>query len=296
MFRNFRLGFFLRQAVEGIFRNGMMSLASVAVLCSCLVLMGSFSLVSYNITYNINAIQSVNEIVLFLDPELTDDDITEVASSLRKIENVQAVTFVSKDEALRQYRESLGEDGAILDGLEDDNPIKHSYHITLKDMKLFDQTVYSVGQIDGIVKVRDRRDFVQSLTQTQNIVGLICTWFLVILGTVSLFIVANTIKLTINARRHEIEIMRYVGATNWFIRWPFVIEGVLLGAFAALVAFSIEWYIYIYIFDKVVNQGEILQLLPWDRVAASIGWIFGGISIALGSLGGLISIRKYLKA
>ncbi len=290
-----KLFYFIKEGFKGVWSNRLMSIASIGTLTACLLILGSALLVIYNITAFMDDIEGQNEIAVFLDDDLSTTQIKKVGNEINALSNVATCTYVSKEEGFEDYKSKLGDQSNILSGLEEDNPLPNSYNITIKDLTLFDQTVYQLEQIDGVDKLRQRSDVADKLVQIRQITGVASVSLIVLLLLVAMFIISNTIKLAMYVRAKEINIMKYVGATNWFIRWPFILEGLILGALGAALAYAIQWYIYVYAFEGMLGQLELINIVPFTTVAAPIGIGFLALGLIIGIFGSAISIRKYLK-
>ena len=202
----------------------------------------------------------------------------------------------SKESRLNSLKDQFGEDASVLDGYETDNPLRDWYMVTLKDLSLSDETVAELEQIDGIVKVVRNQDAIDKLVSMTNYMGRISIWAMIALTLISIFIISNTIKLTVFARRKEINIMKFVGATDWFIRWPFIIEGIIIGLIGAVVSFVVLSYGYSGIIHLLSSLDiSFVKFKPYHELILMFIGAFLGMGVVLGGIGSLISVRKYLK-
>ena len=299
----YSFGYFISQSFKGLWRNGAMSIASILVLMSLLVVMGSFSLLVYNIDVNLENIGVLNQIVVFCDADCTDAEIEEIGRQIRMLDNVDesSVTHVTKQQALDEMREKYADTdyAALFDEMDarGTNPFRDSYVITYKNHSEVSTLQYQLSQIEGIKKINCRSDLAATIENLKNGIIFIFVSFLVILFVVSLFVIINTIKLAVYARSKEISIMRYVGATKWFITLPFVFEGILIGLIASGLAYLIQYYMYSYL-SKQIEEGysSILSIVPFNTVN---GWVILGflaVGVFAGVVGSVISLTKYLKA
>lgn len=288
--------YFLSQAVKGLWRNGVMSFVSVAVLMSCLVVMGTFALLVVNIEVNLDQLRLLNQIVVFTDYDATPEQIDAVERQIFNLENVKSVTHVTKDEALEDMIESEEDRDVYDDILGENNPLSDEFIIEYNDVEGVSELTFQLNQIDGIRKVSHRLDLATQLESIKNGVLMVFIWFLVILMVISVFIIVNTIKLSVFARRHEITVMRYVGATGWFITLPFVIEGIILGLIAGGVGYLLEWYAYHYV-EKMVASGSMamISILSYSDMGTVVLAGFLGVGILTGIIGSVVSLGKYLK-
>lgn len=283
--------YLLKEGVKNIWHNRMMSFASIGVLVSCLLLTGAAVLFSANLTYAMEGIQDENVVTVYLKQEVGQLEAVALAPELEEIPNIKSVEFVSQDEALEQYTEILG---PLFEGLKEDNFLPNAYRITMEDLALYDETVAQVKEIPQVDTMSDRSDAASKLTNLNNIVGTMGFWILVILSIVSLFIISNTIRVTMYSRRLEITIMKSVGATNWFVRVPFIVEGVVIGIISASISILVLKLVY----DSIMSA--IQQIIPFNTIpfGALTGPVVAGFFLAgivFGALGGMISISRYLK-
>ncbi len=288
--------YFIGQAVKGLWRNGVMSFASIAVLMSCLVVMGGFALLVLNIDVNLDQLRLLNQVVVFADYEATPEQLDAMERNIYNLDNVKSVTHVTKDEALEGMMESEDDEEVYSDILGENNPLSDEFVIEYEDVEKVSELTYQLGQIDGVRKINQRIDLATQLESVKNGVLMVFIWFLVILSVISVFIIVNTIKLSVFARRNEITVMRYVGATGWFITLPFIIEGVILGIVAGCVGYLIEWYAYQYI-EKMIQGGamSMLSILSYGDIGGIVFAGFLGVGIITGIIGSVVSLGKYLK-
>ncbi len=204
------------------------------------------------------------------------------------------IEFISKDQAFENYKSNIPDGDAIFEGIED-NPLRDSYSIYLDDLSAMQAVISKLEQIPKIAKIRGRTDISTNLVKLENMLSFVMLWFMIILVGISIFIISNTIKAAMFARRKEINIMKHVGATDWFIRWPFIIEGIIIGIISAIIAFFAQMYIYIYLLEKVFAGINIFTLLPFTYFIPYILYGFFGTGIFIGGMSSLFSIKKYLK-
>lgn len=294
--RSYSITYFIAEALKGLWRNGVMSLASIAVLVSCLIVLGAFSSLVANINYNLNEIGAVNQIVAFIDPDTSDEDILALRDSIAAMDNVSAVRYISREEAYQSEKEKYSEYPELFAKLEGDNPYTASLVITFADIDRLVNLEQALGEEESIYKVSKRTDIAATIESFKQTVILIATWFMILLLVVSVFVIINTIKLAVFSRRQEISIMRYIGATSGFIMVPFIIEGVIIGLLSGGAAYGIIRAAYAYAARSVSEQLSFLSVMPFD----SIGWYllgaFLGIGLLCGVIGSLISMRRYLDA
>ena len=290
--KRYNIFYFIGQALSGLWRNGVMSIASIAVLMSCLVIIGGFTVLVMTIDVNLEQFGLINEIVVFCDDEATEEEITAVGDQIRKLDNIESVERVTKEEGLAHM---VAENEVYAIVSEDDNPLPDKYVVTFIETEKVPSLTYQLNQIEGIQKVNDRLDLAAKIENVKSAVMLVFVWFLAILAVVSVFIIINTIKLSVFARRNEISIMRYVGATGWFISLPFVIEGIIIGLFASISAYFIEWYIYSYIETMFTTDLQMITIMQFSEVSNLLLYGFLVVGVITGIIGSSISLSKYLR-
>lgn len=287
--------YFLVEGIRSIFLHGFMSFAAVGVIVACLLIMGSFSLVAVNIDSMIRGIEQKNEITLFIDESLTDSEALSVGSSLA-IKNVKNAVFVSREKALEQFMEKLEESKkSLFAGYEDTNLIRHRYQVTLMDISLIDETMEELKAIEGVADIRADLKVAQGLATARRIVEAVSAALIIVLLLVSIFIISNTIKLATFDRREEIGIMRIVGATKAFIRWPFVVEGILLGLTASVTGFFAQGGVYTWFTNTILSKIAIVEVIPFSDMLLPIAAAFLLIGFFVGVGGSLLTIRKFLQ-
>lgn len=291
--RNFR--YFFREGVGNMLSHGFMSFAAIGVTVACLLIMGTFSLVAYNANINLQDLQKENAVVAFVDESLTDEEAQSLQSQLSGISGVADCTFVSRQEARDEYVAQYNEDDLYSD--LDPTIFRHRYVMHLTDLKLMDQVVQQLDETEGIAKVRADQDISNGFITVRNIASVISIALIAILLIISVFIISNTIKLTTFDRREEIAIMRMVGATNGFIRWPFVYEGFMLGLLGAVIAFFLQWALYAAVARGVDSNDtlQLIQVMPFSELWAPVAAVFALAGIVIGVGGSLSAIRKFLQ-
>lgn len=293
--RRNNFGYYAYEGIQGIFQHGFMSFASVSIIVACLVIIGSFSLLIININALIKNLEEKNEVIAYIDENLTEKEAKGLESRLLMISNIDSAKFVTREEAresfLKQYK-----DTTLFDSL-DEKVFRHRFIIYLKDITFMADTKEQIEAVNGIAKVNAHLEISEGFVSIRNILGVISVLIIAVLLIVSLFIISNTIKLATFDRREEIAIMKMVGATNNFIRWPFVFQGFILGILGALMAFFIEWGIYKILIAKIAETDtmQLFSMLPFDDVSTSMIGIFLVTGFFIGVGGSLFTIRKYLR-
>mgnify|MGYP000240622289 FL=1 len=283
--------YFFREGAGNMLSHGFMSFAAVGVTVACLLIMGTFSLVAYNANINLQDLQKENAVVAFVDESLA----TALQSRLAAIPGVADCTFVSRQEARDEYVAQYNEDDLYSD--LDPSIFRHRYVMHLTDLNRMGQVVQSLESVEGIAKVRADQDISNGFITVRNIAGVISIALIAILLIISVFIISNTIKLTTFDRRDEIAIMKMVGATDGFIRWPFVYEGLLLGLIGAAVAFGLQWLLYAAVSQGIANSDtmQLLRVVDFRQIWAPVAAVFAGVGILVGVGGSLTAIRKFLR-
>lgn len=287
------LGYLLKEGIKSIWSNRMMSLASIGVLVSCLLLTGAAELITLNVSSVVDDIGGENVTRVFLDQEVTDLEAVYIQDEIGKLSNVSHTEFVSKDEAIKQYEDTLRED--IFSQMQGEgNPLPNSVDVTLTDLSLYDDTMAQITAIDGVDSVRDTREIASKLTSLSTLVSSMSLWIVLALSLISIFIISNTIRMTMYSRRFEISIMKSVGATDTFIRIPFVFEGMIIGLISGVIGSLLLTLVY----DAVMKGvQDIMQFkfIPYDELAIYVWIAFIVSGMLIGMLGSILSIGRYLR-
>lgn len=275
-----------------------MSVASIAVLMSCLIVLGSFSLLIFNINVNLDKIAELNEIMVYCNYELTEEEITAVESNIKKLDNVDKVERITKADALQTMIDESGEYADLYSDITpENNPLCDSFKITYKELD--GNSVYNLESqlraVEGVRKINTVYKVAKTIDSLKNGVMLVFVWFLVILFVVSIFVIINTIKLAVYSRKSEITVMRYVGATNSFITLPFLFEGVIIGGAASALAFLCQTYIYTYIEKMAASDMQMISVLKYGDIWPLVALGFIVIGVITGVIGSVASLNKYLK-
>ncbi len=291
-FRTFK--YYFGQAVEGIGRNGLMSFISATTVAFCLMLLGISILFGNNLQFISSQLQSQFEIQVYMDDTMSADKAKSVEGSIESISGVKKAQFISKEDALKDFQTAMGDDNALFEGLDEKNPLRHSYRITLTDISIVPAVTQALEKIAGVAKVVSRTDILEKLLSFTTIARNVGFGAMLIFAIIAIFIISNTIKLAVMARRKEINIMKLVGATDWFIRWPFVIEGALVGILGAVAAYVPVILGYTALYKWWTNFWSILKLIPASDVNGSILVVFVVTGIVIGGIGSMLALRKYL--
>ncbi|MBV4417989.1 permease-like cell division protein FtsX [Clostridium tyrobutyricum] len=287
--------FFISESLKSLNRNKTISTASVATVAATLFILGVSILAMVNVNQGILQVQSKVEIDVYLKDNITSSQKKDLENKIKSNGNIQSVTYVTKSQAVDKFRNQLGEQNkSLVDGLEKDNPLPNSYIIKVTNPEYVSKLVSGIQDMPGIESIQDGKGIVDKIVKITRTVRWIGIVILVIMVGVSLFLIGNTIKLTVYSRRREIGIMKYIGATDWFIRWPFIIEGIIIGIIGAGVADIILYYLYRMLYFKTSSSLILMQLISPQYVYSNILGIFVLVGVIIGALGSLLSIRKFL--
>ena len=294
MFSN-QIGYHIKEGFRSIFTHGLMSFASVCMIVACLLIMGSFSLVAVNINEMLGQLEDENEFLAYVDDSLDSGQSMSLQAILASIPNVASATYTSKEEALKNFQEEQG-NSALFQDIPADS-LRDRYSIHVEDIELMEQTVAEVEAVTGIAETRAALEIAEGFVMLRNVASAIAIILIVMLVLISVFIIANTIKLATFSRREEIAIMKMCGATNWFIRWPFLVEGLLLGLMGGLVAYVCQWGVYSLIGNAMAQSGilEIITMIPFHDLAGVVLPVFVAVSLVIGGGGSAFAIRKFLQ-
>ena len=292
--RRTNLGYFISEGFHSIFSHGLMSFAAVCMIVACLIIMGSFSLLALNADQVMSQLESENVFYAYIDENYTDEQITELEAKVKQIDNVASVESVSREQAKEEYLGGRTEEMFVNmpDEVFRDRLVIHVY-----DLEKFSQTVEAVSALEGVAEHRAEQDLTDAFITVRNVATAVAGILIGILAAISLFIIANTVRLAAFARREEIAIMKMCGASDSFIRWPFVIEGMLLGLFGALLAFFAQWGIYAGVYKAVMTSSAATIVIP-VTFGAVWYWVLGVFALAgvlIGVCGSGLAIRRFLR-
>ncbi len=295
MARKFDAGYYLSEGVHSIFTHGFMSFAAVCMIVACLLIMGSFTLVAVNLDKNLGDLENENQLAVYIDESYTEEKARSLEDQISQVPNVTEVTFESKETALENWKEKYS-DVDLMDDLPDD-AFRDRFYVHMNNIELIAQTKSDLEAVPGVAKVVAAVEIAEGFVMVRNIATGVALVLVGILLIVSLFIIANTIKLATFYRREEIAIMKMCGATDGFIRWPFVVEGMVLGLTGSLVAFFLQWGIYHLVAKNIVQSNglSLMTMLSYTSMVDVILPVFCGVGIVIGVGGSLIAIRKFLQ-
>ena len=289
------IGYLLREGFRGVFLHGFMSFAAVCVTVACLIIMGTFSLVLYNVHVMIVDLEKENQVLVYIDEDYSEAEAKSVGSRINLISNVHEAKFVSREQALDNFVGKQS-DTTAFNGV-DASILRDRYEVTVEDNSLLEQTVAEIEKIDGVAEVNAYYEIANGFQSLQKVLNIASMVIIIVLFVVSLFIISNTVKLAMYSRSEEIAIMKMVGATNAFIRLPFVVEGFIIGIIAAAVAFFLEWGLYDFVLSKIAQLDtlKLFVLTPFTDVIEIVAAAYAVTGFLVGVFGSLLSIRKFLK-
>ena len=288
--------YFFEEGAKGFWVNGLMSVSSVFIVVASLLILGIYMAFSLNINYIGTQFEQQYEIRAFIESGTSEERLNQIKDEISKIKHVKNAEIVTAGQAFEDYKGTLGGDSDILDGLKDgDNPLRDAVKITLSDLNSANSVAKAVSEIQNVAKVRNSQDVVQSLLKLTAAIRHGSMILMILLSVVAVFIISNAIRMTVFARRRDIGIAKFLGATDWFIRWPFIIEGVIMGVVGALIALAIVVPGYNYIYTSLNNMaGNAVKFYTTDVIVKEISVWFVGIGALLGAFGSGISLGRYL--
>lgn len=288
------LGYLLKEGIRGIFLHGFMSFAAVCVTVACLLIVGSFSCLTYNLNIMVEDLNKTNEILVYVDSELSDAEAKSIGTKINMVDNVLQATFVSREQALEDFIADHQDDDAF-SGVEATD-LRHRFVVVLEDNALMEQTDTAIKMIPGVAKTNAAYELAEGFTTLQNVLHIASAAVIAVLLVVSLLIISNTVKLAMYDRKDEISIMKMVGATNGFIRLPFIVEGFILGMLGAVAAFLLEWVMYDALIARIdaIDSLQLFSFVPFTELLVPMVLTFGGAGLFVGIVGSWTSIRKFM--
>jgi cell division transport system permease protein len=289
------------QGVKNVWTNRIMTFASFCVILVSLLLVGSMMLFTANVNRFISGIESKNEVVVYLNDGVTDETVSQMETDIKKLDNVAEVVFYSKEQAFEDYKKSMENAEEIFESIGDESPLPDAFKVRVKDISKMTSTIAQINKMQNIYKVSAPNDFADLLIGIKSTVGMISTAVIAALGIVCLVIISNATRASVFARRKEINIMKYVGATNTFIRIPFFVEGMVTGMLAGVAAAGLTWFGYEKFIEALSKQMTLWkafgidEFIPFDSVAVKVVLGYVGAGALLGAIGTVISTRKHLK-
>ncbi len=288
------IGYLIKEGIRGIFLHGFMSFAAICVTVACLLIVGSFSSLTYNVSLMVEDLNKTNEILVYIDESLSDAEARSVGTDINLVENVYKATFKSREEALEDFVADHEGDPAF-SGL-DAQDLRHRYIVILEDNNKMEQTVAHIEQIPGVAKITASYEMAEGFGTLENVLHVASLVIIGVLLIVSLLIISNTVKLAMYDRKEEIAIMKMVGATNGFIRLPYVVEGFILGMLGASIAFGLEWLLYNWMLTELTRMDtlQLFRFVAFEELLIPMVTIFAGAGLFVGVVGSWTSIRKFM--
>lgn len=290
--------FFIREGVGSLRKNKTMSAASISSVIAALLVIGIFFIIVLNVDYAASKLESQIEMMVYLQNDLSETILSSMNKEIKSISGVKDVQFVSKDQALKDLNQKWGDNAYLLEGLEGDNPLPDSFKVTLTDPSKASSVAMTISSISNIERVVYGKEELEKLLKATYVLRITSLIIITILIFISVFIISNTIKLTVYARRREINIMKYVGATDWFVRGPFLVEGMLLGLLGSAITTVLVGIGYYYSSNLIKNQmiGLLsINLMPFKEIIGSLVILLAAIGLLIGMIGSFLSVRKFIR-
>ncbi|MBR6710015.1 MAG: permease-like cell division protein FtsX [Selenomonadaceae bacterium] len=287
--------YFVREVFVSLKRNNWMSFASIGTVAVSLFVLGVFLLLVLNMNRMASTLESQVQISVYLQDELKGAEKDELEERISDLSGIQSVKYVDRDEAIERFRERLGDQKYLLDALGDKNPLPDSFEVTVMQPSMVQTAAETIAQFDGVAEAKYGQDVVEHLFDITRLMRVFGLLLMVLLAGATIFIISNTIRLTVFARRKEIAIMKYVGATDWFIRWPFLLEGVVLGCIGGLVAAFALRSFYAAMAAKVYNTLTFFPLMPQYPFMNYVSAVILVSGMVIGAIGSTISLKRFLK-
>ena len=289
------LGYLLKEGIKGIFTHGFMSFAAVCVTVACLLIVGSFSILVYNVNIMVEELNQTNEILAYVDETLSEAEAKSIGTKINMIDNVLRADFIPREQALAEFIADHQDEEESFSGL-DATDLRHRFRIVLEDNHMIKETDEAIKAIPGVVKTVAEYEMAQGFSTIQDVLQLVSLGVIAVLLAVSLLIISNTVKLAMYDRKEEIGIMKMVGATNGFIRLPFVVEGFTLGMLGAALAFGLEWVMYDAMIRKIseVDALQLFKFVPFQELLMPMIITFAAAGMFVGIVGSWTSIRKFM--
>ncbi len=288
------MGYLFKEGIRNMFTHGFMSFAAVCVTVACLVIIGGFSLIIYNLSLFVSDMEQQNRVLVYVDENYDTAEAKSVGSKINLVNNVREAVFMSREEAVENFVKEQGADETFA-GINASD-LRDRFIVTLEDNSKMADTVEQIRQIEGVARISDRPEIADGITTIQRVLNIVSIGIIVVLLVVSLFMISNTIKLAMYDRRDEIAIMKMIGATNRFIRFPYFVEGFLIGVISGAGAFFIEWGLYDLLATRITQMQtmQLLTIVPFREVFMPMVVTFGAAGLFVGMFGSVMSIRKFL--
>lgn len=287
--------YFIREAFVSIRRNGLMSLAAISTVAISLLVLGLFLVLVFNINNMASMLESQVQITVYVKDEVSNDKMTELKGQLAKLTGVTKVGFTSKEQAMKDFRKRLGDQKDLLDSLGEVNPLPNSFAVHVDKPENLKPIAEKIKKLENIESMRFGQEIIEQLFKVTYFIRVGGLVLIVFLTFATLFIVSNTIRLTVFARRKEVSLMKYVGATDWFIRWPFLLEGMILGLVGGGVACILIGVVYSVIVEQIHSTLAFMPILPKQPLLGNVSLLIVFLGMTIGAIGSFISLKKFLK-
>ncbi len=287
-------GYLIKEGVKGIFTHGFMSFAAICVTVACLLIMGIFASVMYNVNIMVEDLNRTNEILVYIDESLPDSEAESLETEIRAVDNVLYADFVSREQALENFLAQYGDDPVFAG--TDASTLRHRVVVVLEDNGIMKDTIKDLKKIHGVADITAHFELAEGFAMIQDLLKVVFILVLAVLLIVSLLIISNTVKIVMYSRQDEIGIMKMVGATNGFIRLPFMVQGFLLGMIGAGLAFGLEWWLYTAMVARVetLDSLNMFDFVPFEQLMMPMVFTFAAAGLFVGVVGSWSSIRKFL--
>ena len=291
------IGYLIGEGLRNVFKNKKSTIASLMIMCATMFVFGIFFLLGENVQAVVKQVEEQQAMQVFIEPEATEQEISELGNKIKSLQYVNTAEYVTKEDALNTVKSWFKDNQSMIEPLAKNNPFKASYVVTLTDLTKINNVEAEIKTFDNVKSITLRNDTINKLLNIAKGVRTASAVILVLLILISIFIISNTIKLTVHARRKEISIMKYVGATNGFIRWPFMVEGIIIGVVAALISVCLLGVAYNYVAGQASGMVETIQisLLQFSDLFNTLMITYLALGIGIGTIGSAISMRKYLE-
>lgn len=287
--------YFIREVIHSLRRNNWMSVASIGTVAVSLFIFGMFLMLVMNMNKMVDAMESQVQIMVYLEDDFSRDDARDLEVDLKKMQGVEKVTFVPKEEAMEKFKERLGDQKTLLDALDETNPLPDSFEVMVLQPEMVKTAAENIEKFEGVDSAKYGQDVMEHLFDITRLIRIFGFALMMVLALATLFIISNTIRLTVFARRKEIAIMKYVGATDWFIRWPFVLEGIVMGFLGSLIASVVLRFTYSGITAKIYDTLAFFPLIPEEPFLNYVTMIVVIGGMIMGAIGSTVSIKRFLK-
>lgn len=284
--------FLVKSAFRSIFKNWLLTIGSISVLTICLLTLGSSILLFENVNIFIDKVGDESQVVIFLDETLSVDDINQIHQKLLQIQNIKNVNYESKEMAMQKYLESMGENSELFSDITSD-VLRNSFIFNIKDLAKFEQTMFEIEKIDGIARIRERREVIERIRDISKIVLMLAVAIIAIFIIISILIITNTVRTSVSFRRTEISIMKYVGATDFFIKMPYFIEGIIIGIVAGLIALVLTYYAYNEIIAPIIFDFGLFAPLSINSKMFTFALFYIISGTIIGIVGSVFPVKKY---